>query len=137
MAQTSDILAQAASLTSMIGDAAPARLSLAVIIPQRRPKKRVRGFLRAYAPDLMGCGIDQAEFMAFLDGFNSEVAASPWVGAINLAGAAVGAIPGFVFGAAPAVGFSLQLAAGIYTEISARKRYVFSPDNLQLLRGRC
>ncbi|KAL4972051.1 hypothetical protein BDW66DRAFT_155090 [Aspergillus desertorum] len=38
-------------------------LRLPVIIPQRRPGVRVRGFVRAYAPDLEPCGIDQDTFM--------------------------------------------------------------------------
>ena len=122
MAQISKLEAQAASLAAVMGDAASTRLSHAVIIPQRRPKKRVRGFIRAYAPDLMRCGIDQTTFLAFLDGFNTATAACPWLGAINLAGEAVGAIPVQVFGEAAVVGVSVQLAVGIYTEISARKR---------------
>lgn len=40
-----------------------------VIIPQRRPHSKSRGFIRAYAPVLEDCGIDEATFMAFLDTF--------------------------------------------------------------------
>ena len=36
-----------------------------VIIPQRRPHKKSRGFVRAYAPALEECGIDQDGFMSF------------------------------------------------------------------------
>jgi hypothetical protein len=36
------------------------RLPLTVVLPQRRPKDRSRGFIRAYAPVLENCGIDQA-----------------------------------------------------------------------------
>lgn len=37
-----------------------------VIIPQRRPRKKGRGFVRAYAPVLKDCGIDQEVFLRFL-----------------------------------------------------------------------
>lgn len=42
-----------------------------VILPQRRPKDRSRGFVRAYAPILGDCkGIDQDTFMNFLKDFH-------------------------------------------------------------------
>lgn len=42
-----------------------------VILPQRRPKDKRRGFVRAYAPSLGECkGIDQATFMRFLNDFD-------------------------------------------------------------------
>jgi len=45
-----------------------------VIIPQRRPKARVRGFVRAYAPILGECsGIDEATFMKFLQDFDAAL----------------------------------------------------------------
>lgn len=44
-------------------------LPLNVIIPQRRPHSKSRGFVRAYAPVLENAGIDQATFVAFLDTF--------------------------------------------------------------------
>ena len=132
MQEEASIQAQAASLTTVLGDAvsaqppSAARLPYAVIIPQRRPKKRERGFIRAYAPDLMRCGIDQATFLAFLDGFNAAIASSPWVGGLDLAGGAVGAIPASVTTVAPITGTAVQLVAGIYKEISARRRHVYS-----------
>ena len=46
------------------------RLPCPVIIPQRRPKTKSRGFIRAYAPLLLDCGIDQATFMHFLKSFH-------------------------------------------------------------------
>ena len=42
------------------------QLDCPVIIPQRRPGNRRRGFVRAYAPVLSGCGIDEATFLRFL-----------------------------------------------------------------------
>lgn len=115
------------------GDGAPAsaltggasRLPRAVVIPQRRPSDRARGFLRAYAPDLLRCGIDQATFLRFIDGLNQSVASNPAVEAVNLAGEAVGAVPGSEFVGAPIIGTALQVAAGAYQEVNARRGYVF------------
>ena len=49
------------------------KLDLPVILPQRRPKNKERGFVRAYAPVLQACGIDQAKFLAFLEGFETAI----------------------------------------------------------------
>ena len=46
------------------------RLPCPVIIPQRRPRTKGRGFVRAYAPVLTDCGIDQATFLEFLETFH-------------------------------------------------------------------
>ena len=49
------------------------RLRDPVILPQRRPENRSRGFVRAYAPCLNDCGIDQQTFMDFLDSFDKSI----------------------------------------------------------------
>lgn len=97
----------------------PAQLPYPVILPQRRPKNRDRGFIRAYAPDLMRCGIDLRTFMAFLDGLDKATAASPWVNVIDLAGGAAGFIP---YAVAPPIGLAVQIAAGVYRETQGRKK---------------
>ena len=43
------------------------RLSCPVIIPQRRPRDKDRGFVRAYAPALEDSGISQEVFLQFLE----------------------------------------------------------------------
>jgi hypothetical protein len=44
-----------------------------VILPQRRPKDKSRGFIRAYAPVLGECaGIDQQTFLDFLEDFHKS-----------------------------------------------------------------
>lgn len=48
-------------------------LSVPVIVPERRPGSKHRGFVRAYAPVLMDCGIDQDTFMDFLIGFEASI----------------------------------------------------------------
>ncbi|KAI1798713.1 hypothetical protein F4811DRAFT_166088 [Daldinia bambusicola] len=97
---------------------APVPLPYPVIIPQRRPGQRVRGFIRAYAPDLMRCGIDQSTFMAFLDELDRATAASPWIGAVNLASNLAGLIPSAI---APPIGLAVQITAGVYQEMRSRK----------------
>ena len=46
------------------------QLPCPVIIPQRRPRTKSRGFVRAYAPVLADCGIDQDTFLEFLKTFH-------------------------------------------------------------------
>ena len=54
-------------LVQMAGPSRPAqRLPCAVIIPQRRPRKRQYGFVRAFAPVLADCGVSQEVFLQFL-----------------------------------------------------------------------
>ncbi|KAI1186487.1 hypothetical protein F5B17DRAFT_403565 [Nemania serpens] len=94
------------------------RLQYPVILPQRRPKRRRRGFIRAYAPDLLACGIDQPTFMAFLDQLDKSTAYSPLANIINLSTVATFAIPG---GLGAAVAVPIQIATGIYKELQGRK----------------
>lgn len=42
------------------------RIPCPVIIPQRRPRNKDRGFVRAYSPVLDDCGISQDVFLKFL-----------------------------------------------------------------------
>lgn len=60
----------------------PQRLPCAVIIPQRRPGKKDRGFCRAYAPILSQSGIDEATFIQFIESFDvaNKVCCSPTIG---------------------------------------------------------
>lgn len=64
------------------------RLTLHVILPQKRPKDRSRGFIRAYAPVLESSAIDQQTFIDFLATFERATQASSWIQAVNLAGIA-------------------------------------------------
>ncbi|KXH68129.1 hypothetical protein CSAL01_04859 [Colletotrichum salicis] len=69
------------------------RLALPVLVPQRRPEKRARGFIRAYAPMLVNVGIDEDIFLDFIDTFNKSLEPSLWISAVNLAGFAGEALP--------------------------------------------
>jgi hypothetical protein len=71
----------------------PGHLALPVVITQRRPESRTKGFVRAYSPLLQDVGIDQATFLDFLDNLNKSLAPSPWIQAINLAAFAGQSVP--------------------------------------------
>lgn len=64
-----------------------------VIIPQRRPRTKSRGFVKAYAPVLHNVGIDQTTWMDFLKSFHKASQASPVFGAILIAGNLIGFVP--------------------------------------------
>jgi hypothetical protein len=93
------------------------RLPMPVVLPQRRPKDRSRGFIRAYAPLLENCGIDQATWLEFLDSFERNSAASPWIKAVNMAGLATIPLP---MGIGLAVGYAIQQGVKVATEVHAR-----------------
>ncbi|KIY01502.1 uncharacterized protein Z520_03054 [Fonsecaea multimorphosa CBS 102226] len=61
------------------------KLEMPVILPQRRPNSKERGFVRAYAPILQTCGVEQAEFLDFLKGFQKAIQLHPLFHAFNLA----------------------------------------------------
>ena len=94
-----------------------------VVIPQRRPGNRSRGFVRAYAPDLEGCGIDQTTFLHFLEEFEKSSQANPWILSINLAGVAMNfvPIPSLV---ASMVGTAIHLSSLAAMELQGRYKYV-------------
>jgi hypothetical protein len=96
-----------------------AQLPLPVILPQRRPKDRARGFIRAYAPDLMIKDVDQETFLDFIETFNTASLASPWLDAINLAGFATMALPP---GISQAVQLAIMVSVKIAKDIQSRKR---------------
>lgn len=62
-----------------------AGLPAPIIIPQRRPEARSRGFIHAWAPALEDCGIGQDEFLNFLSGFRREGEKGAAFNAVNLA----------------------------------------------------
>jgi hypothetical protein len=94
-------------------------LPLPVILPQRRPKDRSRGFIRAYAPDLAVCGIDQPMFLDFIETFNEASQASPMMNAINLAGFAFMALP---TGISQAATLALALTVTVAKNMQSRSR---------------
>ena len=59
-------------------------LTAPVIIPQRRPSDRRRGFVRAYAPALAECGVEQEAFLEFLDGFEAVIEGNGWFTVVDV-----------------------------------------------------
>ncbi|KAH9992688.1 hypothetical protein F4779DRAFT_609116 [Xylariaceae sp. FL0662B] len=115
---------QAGAIAPTQSDDAPlqeptGRLGLPVVLPQRRPKERARGFIRAYAPELRNVGIDQATWLSFLDTFEKSTQASPWIQTINLAGIATGALPSSF---AWAVSLAIEKSVGVAENLQANQR---------------
>ncbi|KAH6888389.1 hypothetical protein B0T10DRAFT_573104 [Thelonectria olida] len=95
------------------------RIPCPVIIPQRRPGKKDRGFVRAYAPVLGDCGINQDVFLAFLEGFFQSSKASKWVEVVFVAAGIVGFVPE---AAAQITSAVVQVVAGTARELQSRHR---------------
>ncbi|OKL57924.1 hypothetical protein UA08_06640 [Talaromyces atroroseus] len=70
------------------------RLLYPIIILQRRPEEKSRGWMLAYAPELNEFGIDQTTFLKFLYDFNESHKSSTYLDAVNLAAFGVGFAPG-------------------------------------------
>jgi hypothetical protein len=98
-----------------------AKLPCPVVIPQRRPRDKKRGFVRAYAPVLNDCGIDQATFLDFLKTFYAASKASPYLQVINIAAMIAGSVPSVI---AMGVSIGVQVAVGVAMEVQRRSRYV-------------
>jgi hypothetical protein len=98
------------------------RLRLPVIIPQRRPKDRTRGFIRAYSPELEEVGISCEMWLNFLDTFEKSSQASPWLNAINMAGFVTVMLPTLT---SMAISVALQVSVMIAKDMQSRQRYLF------------
>lgn len=96
-----------------------APLPMPVILPQRRPGERSRGFIRAYAPLLQEVGIDEATFMDFVTELNKATMPSPWINAINVATLAVQHVPEPV---TIAVAIASQIATKVSMEVHSRSK---------------
>ncbi|KAL8991710.1 MAG: hypothetical protein Q9169_007723 [Polycauliona sp. 2 TL-2023] len=90
-----------------------------IIIPQRRPKSKSRGFIRAYAPVLESKDLSQDMFLGFLKDFHTAAQASPIFNVVMIATAIAGAYPD------PMVSLGIQavqVAAGVGQEVQERYR---------------
>ena len=90
-----------------------------VIIPQRRPHDKKRGFVRAYAPVLQACDVDQDSFLAFLKAMHQSSKASPIFNVINIAAMAAGFAPSI---SAMIVSTVVQAAAMTAIEVQGNMR---------------
>lgn len=104
---------------SLTAPAPARRLELPVVLTQRRPKARARGFVRAYAPILEDVGIDEPTFLDFVDQLNKATLPSPWIQAINLAALAVQHVPEPV---SIAVGIACKTVADAASETHSRTK---------------
>ncbi|KAG8412954.1 hypothetical protein J3458_013377 [Metarhizium acridum] len=95
------------------------RLPVPVIVPQRRPGERARGFIHAYAPVLENAGIDQPTFMDFIKQLNLATRPSPWIHAINVASVAVQNVPEPI---TIAVAISAQIATQVGLQAHSRSK---------------
>jgi len=95
------------------------RLQLPVILPQRRPRDKKRGFVRAYAPILEETGIDQETFLRFLKAFHQSSQASKTWNVILISAAIAGFTPSVI---AMGVTTAVSIAAGVAREVQSRKR---------------
>ncbi|KAB8212018.1 hypothetical protein BDV34DRAFT_219231 [Aspergillus parasiticus] len=95
------------------------RIPCPVIIPQRRPGNKDRGFVRAYAPMLADCGINQDVFLNFLEDFFQASKASPWIEVVYVAAGIVGFFPET---AAQITSIIVQTVAGTARGIQSRHR---------------
>ncbi|EIT81224.1 hypothetical protein BDV35DRAFT_359901 [Aspergillus flavus] len=111
------------------------RLPYPVVLPQRRPKSRKRGFIRAYAPALEEFGIDQAMFLDFLETSNRACQATPWLHAINLAGIGTMFLPSAI---GIAVSIAIQLTTDFAIAMDARRKTnsYFDKINEEVFRPR-
>ncbi|KAF1929842.1 uncharacterized protein M421DRAFT_4272 [Didymella exigua CBS 183.55] len=85
-------------------------LASPVLIPQRRPNKRARGFTPAYAPILDDFDVPKNAFLDFIITLNASLEPSPYLNAINLASFAGEASP------EPLVGFLIGEAVETVTD---------------------
>ena len=94
------------------------KIELPVVLPQRRPNRRGRGFIRAYSPVLAEVGIAQDMFLDFIDDFNKILEPNPWLNAINVVGLAANAIPDVLI--STLIGLALDSATDAAMEASSR-----------------
>ncbi|KAL1889510.1 hypothetical protein Sste5346_008888 [Sporothrix stenoceras] len=104
-------------ITASRPTASPPRLQNPVVIPQRRPGNKERGFVKAYAPDLAAHGIDEASFLEFIRATNKAAQASKWLHAVQVAAMGTGFIPNHI---ALGVSAAVQIIAGIVAKAETR-----------------
>ena len=96
-------------------------LDCPVIIPQRRPGNKRRGFVHAYAPALADCGIDETTFSHFLKDLYRASQASRTLYAVDAGALIAGLVPEMT--AAMTAGM-VRAAARTAIEVQTRQRYI-------------
>ncbi|KAH7140391.1 hypothetical protein B0J13DRAFT_63646 [Dactylonectria estremocensis] len=95
------------------------RLPCPVILPQRRPRNKSRGYVRAYAPMLQNSGISQDVWLKFLSDWEGASKCDPWIDAVLIAANVVGFVPEL---AAQIISAVVNVAAGAAGELQSRYR---------------
>lgn len=111
--------AQPSAASSAASKGSMQKLPFPVIVPQRRPGTKARGFVRAYPPVLEETGTSQDAFLWFLKKLHKAAQASPIFDVVIIATAIAGAYPDPIVGLAVQ---AVQVAAGIGQEIQERYR---------------
>src|SRR5215469_9266714 len=95
------------------------RMPYPIVIPQRRPRSKKRGFVRAYPPILDNYGISQDAFLTLLKNFHQASKPSKYIAAVFVAAGIVGMVPSVYV---MAVSTAVQFAAGTAPELQRRYR---------------
>ncbi|MCJ1445879.1 MAG: hypothetical protein MMC23_006384 [Stictis urceolatum] len=94
-------------------------LSLPIILPQRRPRDKSRGFVRAYAPLLSAIGIPEPTWLSFLASFDEAIRLGPVFNVINIAANTAGLVGTFI----PSPTLNAVVTAVQVSEQVARRTY--------------
>lgn len=97
-----------------------ARLPSPVVIPQRRPGSRSRGFVKAYAPVLELFGIDRGSFSDFIQAANKAFEASKFLVAVQLAATGTSFVPNSI---ALGASIGVQVLAAVIAKAEANWKY--------------
>ena len=111
--------ARVSAASSPVSKKSMPKLPFPVIVPQRRPGTKTRGFVRAYPPVLEETGISQDAFLGFLKDLHKAAQASPIFDVVMIGTAIAGAYPDPIVGLAVQ---AVQIAVGIGQEIQERYR---------------
>lgn len=94
-----------------------------VIIPQRRPGSRTRGFIQAYAPAMADSGIDQKAWLEIMSGFHEQTEQEGYFHVTNIAIAL--SVMSYTIACGPSVIVHFS-ALAVHTSIEASRRLYIS-----------
>lgn len=101
-----------------------------IILPQRRPGVRTRGFVRGYAPSLLPRGITQDGWLKFLSGFDKAISKNRLFFVLNIAVFIAGHVEMALAGVS-LIAKAVATAAQLSIEL-ARRSYMHSKQNTYL-----
>lgn len=101
-----------------------------VVIPQRRPGSRTRGFIQAYTPALADSGIDQKAWLEIMSGFHEQTEQEGYFHVTNIAIAL--SVMSYTIACGPSVIVHFS-ALAVHTSIeTARRLYISKKTNSYL-----